>query len=77
MLSVLIKHRSTGRDVLFGDVVSVEFEAIVPGTRPGAGLLVNFSGDRSSHWALSDMSDDQRDVFVMNEAGQTIARYVL
>ena len=76
MMTVLIKHRDTGRDVLLS-AKSVEFEHSVFPDRPGTGLLVNFDGETSQHFALSEKVDDARDVFVMNAAGQTVARYTL
>ena len=72
MLTVLIRHKSDGREVLF-EAKSVEYLR----TGSDAGLLVRLQDDHSTHLCHSDAEADQRDVFVMNSNGKTVARYDL
>lgn len=76
MMTVLIKHQATGREVLF-EAERVEFHDGNRGTKEGAGLLLNFVDGSATHFALSTTPEDSRDVFVMNSAGKTVARYML
>lgn len=78
MLTVLCIHRATGRQVL-READRVEFQGD-PGKkeRPGAGLLVCRDDlGTSEQFPLSEREEDNRDVFVMNAFGQTVARYTL
>lgn len=75
MLTVLVKHKDTGREVLF-PADSVEMQE----SGPGAGLLIRgkqSDGIDGRHLAASATSGDARDVFVMNDSGATVARYTL
>lgn len=78
MLSVLIKHKAIGRDVLY-EAECVEMQEALPGADNDLepGLLIVRSDDLSAHLGMSQTSESSRDVFVMNSAGQTIARYTL
>ena len=80
MLTVLIKNRATGREVLY-PATCVEFVPAKIGV-PVPGLLIvvnaeNRSCEISQHIGASKTEGDLRDVFVMNENGSTVARYVL
>ncbi len=83
MFSVLIRYKETRREVLIS-AKTVEF--IPPGTvvenkgidQPG--LLINHGVDaeRGCHLSMTPEGDPNwRDIFVMNDQGQTVARYIL
>ena len=74
MMTVMIRHKVTRREFLIA-CEAVEFEDSGKGDHPG--LLLIVPGADSRHYALSEMEADYRDVFVMNAAGQTVARYTL
>jgi len=86
MFTVLIRYQKTHREVLY-PARSVEFVPIKRRTKglkgeiiepEDAGLLINHTVDgESCHLGFSDNDDDARDVFVMNEHGSTVARYLL
>ncbi len=69
MLTVLIRHKKSGREILY-PADEVEFEK-------GYGLRFHSPGQSGAHFPESNTEDDYRDVFVMNAAGQTVARYRL
>lgn len=74
MLTVLVIHKSSGRKVLL-EADRVEFQ---DEDGPGQGLLVCRDDNNSAHhYSPSKDSEDARDVYVMNDAGQTVARYTL
>ena len=76
MLTVLIRDQKTRREVLL-QARSVGF---VPEGKDDAGLLINHGveAEGGCHLAPTQEGDeDWRDVFVMNAAGQTVARYTL
>ena len=76
MFSVLIRYQKTRREVLL-QARSVEF---VPLGESDTGLLINHGveAEGGCHLAPTQEGDeDWRDVFVMNNAGQTVARYTL
>ncbi len=72
MLTVLIRYKSDGREVLI-EAKNVEYLR----AGDGAGLCINLQDDSGTHFGLSDSEADQREVFVMNSNGKTIARYDL
>lgn len=74
MLTVLIRDKKTRREFLIECEV-VEFEDTGKGDHPG--LLLVLPGAESRHYPLSETEAEYRDVFVMNAAGQTVARYIL
>ena len=74
MMTVLIRNKATRREFLT-ECEAVEFEDYGKGEHPGL-LLVRPEAE-SQHYALSETEADYRDVFVMNAAGQTVARYSL
>ncbi len=76
MFTVLIRYQKTKREVLI-PAREVEY---VPQGEDGAGLLIRSrtEGESNCHLGFSEKNDDNwRDVFVMNEHGQTVARYEL
>lgn len=75
MLTVLIKHKNTGREVLY-EAWNVEYVSR-PEEGDDAGLLINFEPGVSTHIGVSQDESERRDAFVMNEAGKTVARYAL
>lgn len=75
MLTVLIKHKETGREVLY-EAWNVEFVTADTDVE-SRGLLINFEPGVSTHIGCSDDPLDRRDAFVMNENGKTVARYAL
>lgn len=79
MFTVLVRH-ANGREVLF-EAERVEYQN---NGEPGDGLLITLNDmgikgpATTRQFAHSEVGDtDSRDVFVMNEAGQTVARYIL
>jgi hypothetical protein len=75
MLTVLIRYNKSRREVLI-PAETVEYNPIRK--EDGGGLLVVRAGIGSQHLGFSDTGDeDWRDVFVMNDQGQTVARYTL
>lgn len=82
MFSVLIRYRKSRREVLI-PACSVEFipeGEKIPNTPFEPGLLINHGveGKNGCHLGFTlEGDEDWRDVFVMNAAGQTVARYVL
>lgn len=78
MFTVLIRYKKTGREVL-RTAETVEFIS-EEGDRQ-RGLLINSGIDAKSGFHLPMTTeadkDDYRDVFIMNNDGQTVARYVL
>ncbi len=83
MFSVLIRYRETRREALIS-AESVEFIPLTDKDEEPpydkAGLLVNHGVETKGgfHLGVTPMGDENwRDVFVMNEAGQTVARYTL
>ena len=76
MLTVMIRHSETKREVIFS-ANTVEYVQRATPEEP-AGLLVLGEGSEYSRYPVRDHDEGPyRDVFVMNEAGQTVARYVL
>lgn len=75
MLSVLIRHKQTQREVLY-EAWNVEYVQHASEGEP-AGLLINFEPGVSTHIGASEVPADRREAFVMNENGKTIARYTL
>lgn len=69
MLTVLIRNRKTRREILYS-ADEVEFQK-------GDGLRFHRPDRSGSHFSESNVEDDYRDVFIMNDAGQTVARYLL
>ncbi len=74
MLTILIRYRQSKREVLF-NASSVEYS-------PSDGLLLQSTDtERTDNGIKLDFtavdSTDFRDVFVMNTAGSTVARYCL
>lgn len=79
MFSVLIRYQKTRREVLI-PARNVEFYPKDSDTSVAPGLLINHAveAEGGCHLAMSpDGDEDWRDVFVMNESGQTVARYTL
>lgn len=83
MFTILIRYQKTRREVLIS-AKTVEF--IVPtkdkkeSVIDEAGLLINHGVEAEKGFHLpmtAEGNDDFRDVFVMNENGQTVARYTL
>lgn len=83
MFSVLIRYQVSRREVLIS-AKTVEFIRPpvkgdpVPTDMPG--LLINHGveGENGCHLAMTESDDpDWRDVFIMNDQGQTVARYIL
>lgn len=74
MLSVMIRHKRSKREYL-EECDAIEWE--VEADAPDRGLLIVRKDGTSSHLPPSDSDEHIRDVFVMNSAGQTVARYVL
>lgn len=76
MLTVLIRYNKTRRECLF-TAKSVEYQPD-NGSHADSGLLINYDDVHSTHLGFTEPGDeDWRDVFVMNKAGQTVARYML
>lgn len=76
MLTVLIRYKESRREVIT-PARSVEF---VPSGSEDSGLLINHGveAEGGCHLSMTASDDkDWRDVFVMNDAGQTVARYIL
>ena len=78
MLTVLTRYKVSRREVLF-PVRSVEYAPVGGTDEPGLLLLMeDANGEGTQHLGMTDASDPNwRDVFVMNAAGQTVARYIL
>ena len=86
MLTVLIRYRETRREVL---IPAKCVEYIPPGKTPvekeiatidQPGLLINHGGkaDNGFHLGLTPIGEENfKDVFIMNDHGQTVARYIL
>lgn len=75
MLTVLIRYRKSGREVLI-PAKSVEY---VP-NGDEQGLLINHGCEAEGGCQLGPTAKDDenwRDVFVMNDHGSTVARYSL
>ena len=74
MFTIMIKHLVSGREYLTTcDAVEWEKDK----TAPDFGLLLVRKDGTSVHYGPSDNPDDRRKVFVMNDAGQTVAQYLL
>ena len=72
MLTVLIKYEKSYREVLL-PADAVEFSL----AGEDAGLLVTLKAE-TQHLAMTEEGDpDVRNVFVMNDQGQTVGRYTL
>ena len=69
MLTILIRHKNTKREVIY-PADEVEFEE-------DDGLRFHTKDGCGMHLKCSDSEQDYRDVFIMNDAGQTVARYLL
>ena len=80
MFSVLIRYKKSRREVLI-PARTVEFipeGEKMPNAPFEAGLLINHTENGGHHLGFTPEGDeDWRDVFVMNAAGQTVARYTL
>lgn len=80
MFTVKIIYRKTNREVLIS-AKNVEFVRPGEGVSPESlGLLINHAvpAEGGFHLGMTPEGDeDKRDVFVMNDAGQTVARYEL
>ena len=74
MFTIMIRHLVSGREYLT-TCEAVEWEK--DKEAPNSGLLLVRKDGTSVHYGPSDISDDRREVFVMNDAGQTVARYLL
>ncbi len=75
MLTVLIKYVESKRECII-PARSIEFSR----AKEDAGLRINLpnEADGSTYLAMTAKGDsDFRDVFVMNDQGQTVARYSL
>lgn len=80
MLTVLLKWHDGGNEVILS-ADSVEFvpkRETANGSKqdPGPGLIVR-NGKDDHRIPASERHPELRDVFVMNEAGSTVARYTL
>lgn len=82
MFTILLRYKKTRREV----IISAESVEFIPndgkkGTGiDNPGLLINHGVEAKSgyHLAMTPEGDeDWRDVFVMNNHGQTVARYTL
>ncbi len=71
--SVLIRNKKTKVETLY-IADQIEFDE-----KEGLYLYQRCYGDSipSQHFMLSEKEEDYRDVFIMNESGQTITRYFL
>ncbi len=83
MFSVLIRYNVSRREVLIS-AETVEFirppEKDDPCPVDIPGLLINhgIEGKKGFHLAMTEADDpDWRDVFIMNDSGATVARYIL
>ena len=74
MFTVLVRHESTAVESIY-QAESVDF---IPGHRDSKSALAHviLNGEGLGRTLVSDKRDP-RLVFVMNEAGQTVARYKL
>ena len=72
MFTVLISYQSKLREFLI-TAKSVEYAK----NGDHAGLLLGLPDGTSVHYGLAGDLEDARDVFVMNAAGKTVARYSL
>lgn len=81
MFTVLIRYQMTRREVLI-TAKTVEFlpEGKDDESPEAPGLSINhgIDGEKTTFLSLTPKDDENwRDVFVMNEQGQTVARYTL
>lgn len=74
MFSVLFRFRKTNHEILF-EAKSVE-RLIKDGESKG-GLVLNFPDGENRLFDESSDSDQEREIFVMNGSGKTVAKYVL
>ena len=77
MFTILVRYQKTRREVLTS-ARSVEFVRDKGEGEPG--LLINpgIEGEAGCFLGVSEKGDENwRDVFVMNDQGQTVARYIL
>ena len=69
MFTILVRTKKTNREILYlADEIEFHEED---------GLRFHSVNGNGSHLGIADKEDDYRDVFVMNENGQTVARYLL
>lgn len=75
MLTLLVRYKKSRREVI-SSATSVEF--IPEGSEDiDKGLLI-VNNEESVHLSFTHADDENyRDVFVMNDKGQTVARYLL
>ncbi len=75
MFTVLIKYQKTKAEVLFS-AKTVEFAS--QGELGGLTVNRGVEAEQGFHLSPTPEGDDNwRDVFVMNDRGQTVARYIL
>ena len=76
MLTIMIRHSDTKREFIT-PCKTLEYVQKATLEEP-AGLLVQLENDDFVRYPVRDHDGEPyRDVFVMNDAGQTVARYVL
>ncbi len=69
MFTILIKYKNSNYENLY-TADSIEFNQ-------ETGLSFNSLNGHGYHFGVSDLDEEVRDVFVMNNSGQTVARYLL
>lgn len=76
MFTILVKEKKSGREELLCDVAHVTLDPKGDdSTMPG--LHIRYSDNAGLHYPISQDVGGFRDIFVMNEAGATVARYAL